>query len=111
MQNPVNAAYGVGDVPNEAPRAVTIFGYRIAGENVRIVMAAILAVVALLVILVVIQLPSGLPFLAAKNATGFFDYVFLFFVYMFGFFFVITVFFAFLAFLGVVARQQIPLLR
>jgi hypothetical protein len=111
MENPVNAAYGVKDVPKKEPRAITILGYRIPGQNVWMLAVGLFAILVLLVIIVVIQLPSGIPFLAAKHASGFFDYVLLFFGYMFGFFFVIVVFFALLAVLAVVAQRQIPLLQ
>jgi hypothetical protein len=75
------------------------------------VMAGLFAILVLLCIIVVVQLPSGIPFLAAKNADGFLGYVGYFFAYMFGFFFVLVVFFALLALLGTVARDQIPLLQ
>jgi hypothetical protein len=111
METPVNAAYGRGEVPKKEPRAMTILGVRIPGQRVWMVVAGLFAILVLLCILVVVQLPSGLPFLAAKNATGFLDYVGLFFAYMFGFFFVLVVFFALLAALATVARDQIPLLQ
>jgi hypothetical protein len=111
MENPVNAAYGRGEVPKKEPRAITILGVRIPGQQVWMVMAGLFAILVLLCILVVVQLPSGIPFLAAKNADGFLGYVGYFFAYMFGFFFVLVVFFALLALLGTVARDQIPLLQ
>ena len=111
MDNPVNAAYGRGDVPKGGPRPVTIFGYRIPGQHAWIVAAGLFAILVLLCVIVVVQLPSGLPFLAAKNADGFVGYVGYFFAYMFGFFLVLVVFFALLAALGTVARNQIPLLQ
>jgi hypothetical protein len=111
METPVNAAYGRGEVPKKEPRAITILGVRIPGQQVWMVMAGLFAILVLLCILVVVQLPSGIPFLAAKNADGFLGYVGYFFAYMFGFFFVLVVFFALLALLGTVARDQIPLLQ
>jgi hypothetical protein len=111
MENPVNAAYGRGEVPKKEPRAITILGVRIPGQQVWMVMAGLFAILVLLCIIVVVQLPSGIPFLAAKNADGFLGYVGYFFAYMFGFFFVLVVFFALLALLGTVARDQIPLLQ
>lgn len=75
------------------------------------VLAGLFAILVLLCIIVVVQLPSGLPFLAAKNANGFLGYIGYFFAYMFGFFFVLVVFFALLAALGTVAKDQIPLLQ
>lgn len=74
------------------------------------VVAGLFAILVLLCIIVVVQLPSGLPFLAAKNADGFAGYIGYFFSYMFGFFLVLVVFFALLAALATVAKEQIPLL-
>jgi len=110
MNTPVNAAYGRKDVPKQEPRAITLLGVRIPGQRVWMVVAGLFAILVLLCVIVVVQLPSGLPFLAAKNADGFAGYVGYFFAYMFGFFLVLVVFFALLAALGTVARDQIPLL-
>lgn len=111
MDTPVNAAYGRGEVPKPEPKAITLFGIRIPGQRVWMVVAGLFAILVLLCIIVVVQLPSGLPFLAAKNADGFLGYVGYFFAYMFGFFLVLVVFFALLAALATVAREQIPLLQ
>jgi hypothetical protein len=111
MDTPVNAAYGRGEVPKAEPKAITLFGVRIPGQQVWMVVAGLFAILVLLCIIVVVQLPSGLPFLAAKNADGFLGYVGYFFAYMFGFFLVLVVFFALLAALATVAREQIPLLQ
>ena len=111
MDTPVNAAYGRNDVPKREPRAITVLGVRIPGQQVWMVVAGLFAILVLLCVIVVVQLPSGLPFLAAKNASGFTDYVGYFFAYMFGFFLVLVVFFALLAALATVARDQIPLLQ
>jgi hypothetical protein len=111
METPVNAAYGRGEVPKKEPKAMTLFGVRIPGQRVWMVVAGLFAILVLLCVIVVVQLPSGLPFLAAKNANGFAGYIGYFFAYMFGFFFVLVVFFALLAALGTVARDQIPLLQ
>ena len=109
METPVNAAYGRKEVPKQEPRAITLLGIRIPGQQVWMVMAGLFAILVLLCVLVVVQLPSGLPFLAAKNADSFLGYVGYFFAYMFGFFGVLVVFFSLLALLGTVARDQIPL--
>jgi hypothetical protein len=111
MENPVNAAYGRSEAPKKEPKAMTLFGVRIPGQRVWMVVAGLFAILVLLCVIVVVQLPSGLPFLAAKNADGFAGYIGYFFAYMFGFFFVLVVFFALLAALGTVARDQIPLLQ
>jgi hypothetical protein len=111
METPVNAAYGRNDAPSPAPRAVTIFGYRVPGQNAWMVTAGLFAILVLLCMVIIFQLPSGLPFLAAKNADGFIGYLGFFFAYMMGFFLVLVVFFALLALLGTVARDKIPLLQ
>ena len=111
METPVNAAYGRDEVPKTERKAITVLGVRIPGQHVWMVVAGLFAILVLLCILVVVQLPSGIPFLAAKNADSFAGYVGYFFAYMFGFFLVLVVFFALLAALGTVARDQIPLLH
>ena len=110
MDRPVNAAYGRNEVPKKEPRAITVLGVRIPGQRVWMVVAGLFAILVSLCIIVVVQLPSGLPFLAAKNADGFAGYIGYFFAYMFGFFLVLVVFFALLAALATVAKEQIPLL-
>lgn len=110
MDAPMNAAYEKDKVPPPAPAAVTIFGYRIPGDKVWMVTAALFGVLVFLVIIVLFILPAGLPYLAAKNADGFFGYVAYFFAYMFGFFFVLVVFFSLLAALAAWSGRRIPFL-
>lgn len=106
----MNAAYEKNKVPEQPPIAVTILGYRVPGEKVWMVTAALFAVLVFLVVIVLFILPSGLPYLAAKNADGFFGYVAYFFGYMFGFFFVLVAFFSILAALAAWSGRRIPFL-
>lgn len=91
MENPVNAAYGKTDKPEEKPQGMTLFGRFIPGEDVWKVVAIVGAAALVLFFLIMVFLPSGLPLLAAKNSTGFLDYIGLFFIYMLGFFVFVTV--------------------
>jgi len=77
MDNPVNAVYGRYDKPAEHQKPISLW--------------MIGAGVVLLFVLwsVFLTLPSGIPFLAAKFAGGFFSYIGLFFLYMMGFFFLL----------------------
>jgi hypothetical protein len=74
MDNPVNAVYGRYDKPPEHQKPIRLW--------------MIGAGVVLLFVLwsIFLTLPSGIPFLAAKFAGGFFSYIGLFFLYMMGFF-------------------------
>lgn len=91
MENPVNAAYGKTDKPAEKPHSMVVFGRFVPGEDVWKVTLIVGAALVLVFFLVMIFLPSGLPFLAAKNATGFVDYIGLFFLYMISFFVLVAV--------------------
>jgi hypothetical protein len=44
-----------------------------------------LGALAVFVFVTMVLLPSGIPYLAAKNSSGFLEYVGLFFLYMLGF--------------------------
>jgi len=107
MEFPTNAAYGATDAPKEEPRPVTIAGIRVAGQHVWMIGVGILGLVAIGTIVILFVLPSGIPFLAAKFAGGFLEYVGLFFVYMVGFFFLLMVLGTLLALAG---AQAIPFL-
>jgi hypothetical protein len=107
MDFPTNAAYGPMDAPKEEPRAVEIAGVRVPGQHVWMLGVGILGLVAVATIIILFALPSGIPFLAAKFAGGFLEYVGLFFVYMVGFLFLLMVLGALLALAG---AQAIPFL-
>lgn len=109
MDQPMNAAYEKAKLPKETPAAVTILGVRIPGEKLWMVTAALFGVLVFLVVIVLFLLPSGIPYLAAKSADGFFGYVAYFFAYMFGFFLVLLVFFSILASLAVWSGRKIPI--
>lgn len=108
MDFPSNAAYGPMDKPKETPKAVTVAGVRVPGQHVWMIGVGILALVAIGTITILFVLPSGIPYLAAKFAGGFFEYIGLFFVYMIGFFFLVFVVGALLALVGF---QAIPFLK
>ena len=93
MDFPMNAAYGKSDKPAEKPQAVTIFGYLIPGDSIWKVVLALFSIFAGLCFIIVVLLPSGFPFLAAKNSSGFFGYIGLFSAYMIGFFVILVLFF------------------
>jgi len=110
MNAPVNAAYGRNDVPKEDPRAITVLGVRVPGSRAWMVTAGLIALLVMITTIILIQLPSGLPFLAAKNADGFVGYVGFYIAYMLGFVVVLGVFGALLALLATSVRGAIPLL-
>ena len=107
MEFPANAVYGPERKPADPPRAVEIAGVRIPGQHVWIIGAGLIGMLAVATIVILFVLPSGIPFLAAKFAGGFWEYVGLFFVYMLGFFFLLILF----GMLGaLVGLQAIPFL-
>ena len=110
MDSPMNAAYETKKVPPEPAVAVTILGYRIPGDKVWILTTILFAGLVFTVGIVLFLLPSGLPFLAAKNADGFLGYIFYFFGYMFGFFAVLILFFSILIALAAWSGRKIPFL-
>jgi hypothetical protein len=106
----MNAAYGRTDAPDGPPVSVTILGYRIPAEKMWIVTTVLFACLVFLSGIVLVLLPAGLPFLAAKNAEGFLGYIMYFFAYMFGFFGVLVVFFSILVALAAWSGRKIPFL-
>ena len=102
----MNAVYEEGEAPAKKTGPVSVFGFRIPAESRNQVVLALFGVLLILVVIVVFLLPSGLPFLAAKNSTGFLGYVGLFFAYMFGFFAILVIFFSLLGLLGVSFNRQ-----
>lgn len=86
MDEPVNAALAKKDVPQEEEKTITFMGYRISPDmQVRIAIAIVVGFF-LLFIGILLFVPSGIPFLAAKNGSGLFSYIGLFFVYMLGYY-------------------------
>jgi hypothetical protein len=101
MDIPVNAAYGKGDAPPDKPQARTFLGMWFPGEQVWMITAAIASAMFILALIVLVLVPSGFPYLAAKNADGFAGYIAYFFMYMMGFFILVAA--AVAAVLGVMA--------
>lgn len=107
METPSNAVYGKDDAPPPKYGPVTFLGVRIPQESRPIIAWGLLAALIVMVTIIVFLLPSGIPFLAAKNSGGFFGYVGLFFLYMFGFFLILSMFFSTLYFVGNVTRRAL----
>ena len=70
----------------ESPKAIYVAGYRIPGDKRNWFLAANVAFVVILVIITVLFIPMGIPFLAVKKADGFLGYIGFFFTYMLGYF-------------------------
>lgn len=102
----MNAAYEEGEAPAKKTGPVTVFGVRIPAESRNQVILLLFGVLLILVVIVVFLLPSGIPFLAAKNSSGFLGYIALFFAYMFGFFAILVVFFSLLGLIGMSFNRQ-----
>lgn len=81
METPVNAVYGKNEVP-QPDKPIMVFGRAVTSKTFY---TGLIATSALVLTIILVLLPSGLPFLAAKNAGGFFGYIGLFFLYMLGF--------------------------
>jgi len=90
MDNPVNATYGRYDKPPDHQKPISLW------------MIAAGVVILFVLWSVFLTLPSGIPFLAAKFAGGFFSYIGLFFLYMLGFFTLLL-----LGAVGIVVGSQI----
>ncbi len=107
MEFPANAVYGPDHKKTETPRAVDVAGVRVPGQHVWLIGVGLIGMLVVATIVVLFVLPSGIPFLAAKFAGGFLEYVGLFFVYMIGFFFLLILFGMLAALVGV---RAIPFL-
>lgn len=93
MENPTNAAYGKGEVP-ENPAEKTKFLGIVFRKDERWKVGVVIGVVLFFMILfILLIMPTGLSFLAAKNAGGFFGFLGLFTGYMLGFFLLNLAFF------------------
>ena len=100
-----NAAYDSNKEIEETKRPVTVMGVTVPGEKVWIAAAGLFVGLLFLCMIVLFLLPSGLPYLAAKFSDGFLSYLLLFSAYMFGFFFILIVFFSLLALVGLHANR------
>ena len=101
-----NAAYDPNkNTIEETKRPITVLGVVVPGEKTWMVAAGLFAVLVFLSMVVLLLLPSGLPYLAAKFSDGFLSYLVLFFAYMFGFFFIMLIFFSLIALVGLNANR------
>lgn len=98
MEFPTNASYGGNfKKPQKEPKPFEIAGVLIPAGWV---VAGGVLLVTLLTASFLFLLPIGIPFLAVKNAGGFWTYAGLFMSYMFGFFVLFVLFFALLGAAG-----------
>ena len=93
MENPSNAAYGQGEVPKNPAEKVKVLGMTFRKDELWKVGAVIGAVLLVNIMFVFFLMPTGISFLAAKNATGLMSFMGLFAGYMFGFLLTIGLFF------------------
>lgn len=103
MEHPVKAVYEKDKIP-EPDRPVLFMGMNLP---IRTVYMGVAAVAVFLLFIVMMLLPSGIPYLAVKQSNGFFEYIGLFFVYMLGFFAIAVAFFIAMAFMGIRIQQRI----
>ena len=94
MDRPVNASYKKNEVPENPGEKVKILGMVFKKSESWKIVLVIGGVFVFLFFLIVFLMPSGIPFLAAKNASGLLGYMALFTGYMIGFIFIILLFFA-----------------
>ena len=94
MDTPTNAAYGKGEVPENPGEKVKIFGMVFQKSEAWKILLVIGGVFVVILFFILFLMPSGISFLAAKNASGLLGYMALFTGYMFGFIFIVTIFFA-----------------
>lgn len=89
MDEPVNAARAKKDMPEDEAKTITFMGNRVSPDmQVRIAIGVAVGFFLLLVG-ILLFVPSGIPFLAAKNGSGLFSYIGLFFIYMLGYYAVV----------------------
>jgi ABC-type branched-subunit amino acid transport system permease subunit len=89
------ATNAASDKPTEqASEMTTVFGVRIPTEQIWKVAVGIAVAALFVLVIILVLMPSGFSFLAAKNATGLLSYMGLFASYMLSFLFIVTAFFA-----------------
>lgn len=93
MENPENAAYGKGDVPENPGEKTKVFGMVFRKDELWKVGVVIGAVLLMNIMFVFFLMPTGISFLAAKNATGLLSFMGIFAGYMLGFFLTAALFF------------------
>lgn len=83
---PTNATYGPEESIEKTAQPVYIAGYRISTDNVKWFLAANVTFVLVIVLITIVVMPLGIPFLAVKRSDGLLTYMGFFFTYMFGYF-------------------------
>ena len=94
MDNPSNAVYGPGKAPENPAEKTKVLGITLRKDQLWMAGAVIGGVLFLTVLFIFFLMPTGISFLAAKNASGLFGFMGLFGAYMFGFLFTVLLFFA-----------------
>ena len=94
MQNPSNAVYGRGEVPEDPSRKMKVFGMVFRKDDLWKVGAVIGGVLLVNIFFIFFLMPTGISFLAAKNSDGLLGFMGLFAAYMAGFLVIVSVFFA-----------------
>ena len=94
MENPSNAAYGTGEVPEKPGEKTKVLGMVFRKDELWKVGAVIGVVLLANIMFVFFLMPTGISFLAAKNATGLLSFMGIFAGYMIGFFLTVALFFA-----------------
>ncbi len=94
MDNPSNAVYGRGEAPENPAEKTKVLGITLRNDQLWMAGAVIGGVLFFTVLFIFFLMPTGISFLAAKNASGLFGFMGLFAAYMFGFLFTVLVFFA-----------------
>lgn len=94
MEHPSNAAYRRGEARENPAEKMKILGITLRKDQLWMAGAVIGGVLFMTVLFIFFLMPTGISFLAAKNASGLFGFMGLFAAYMFGFLFTILLFFA-----------------
>lgn len=94
MEHPANAVYGKRDVPENPAEKTKVLGMTLRKDQLWMAGAVIGGVLFLTVLFIFFLMPTGISFLAAKNASSLVGFMGLFAAYMFGFLFTILLFFA-----------------
>lgn len=105
MEHPANAVYGRRDKPENPAEKTKILGVTLRKDQLWMAGAVIGGVLFVTVLFIFFLMPTGISFLAAKNASGLFGFMGLFAAYMFGFLFTIFLFFA--AVIGILYAIQL----
>lgn len=94
MENPSNAAYGKGQVPENPAEKTKVLGMTFRKDELWKVGAVIGGLLFVVILFTFFLMPTGISFLAAKNATGLVSFMGIFTGYMFGFLLTMVLFFA-----------------